>query len=441
MRFLIVSDRGSSAGLIVRLKQEGHEVYVYFKEPRARVLLKGIADQVGSIDAGVQKSPDVIVFDMVGYGKVADGLRSEGWRVFGGGAWNDKLELDRAFSVRTMEIMGIRAPVSYAFKSFMEAARFAAKQSRRLVFKSAQSCTYVPETTEELVSYITHLKKDVGVDGACVLQDCIKGTEISTEVWFSKGQPVPYPNGTIETKRLLRGDLGPETGTQSSLVWFYEKKEPRIIQQSLKKLYPLIEKIKYTGPININGIVRKGRFYGLGFEPRLGYSAIYALMRLLDEPLGDLLYRLTEGDVSPVQVQPGFGYSLRVSIPPYPVKAPSSDVERQLFSTTRGQLIGGLSKKEWSKAVFPLDVYGNALGLFTAGFNGAVCECTGYGLDPHEAQREAEEGFYRLRLPHKMARLSDPVRIALNRFNELEQMGYDVPRPAPLVELSGVATR
>ena len=53
----------------------------------------------------------------------------------------------------------------------------------------------------------------------------------------------------------------------------------------------LLEKKKYTGPLDINGIVSKGRFYGLEFSARFGFNALYALLPLLREDFGDILHQ------------------------------------------------------------------------------------------------------------------------------------------------------
>lgn len=432
MRFLIVSENGDAAGIAWRLQTEGNEVDLYIKNKAASRTLKGMVNHVSSIRDGVNNVPDVILFDMVGMGKAADQLRDSGWKVLGGGEWNDKLELDRKFAMKAMDSFGIRAPRSFAFKNLKDAAGFASEHSKLLVLKPNDNknaaYTYVPKSQDELIGFIKHLKIDMKVDGKVLLQEYVDGTEVSTEIWYAGGRPVAMPNSTLETKKLMSGDVGPSTGCQTSLVFAYPKREPKLVQQSLKKMSLFLERTKYTGPLDINGIVRKGRFYGLEFTPRFGYSAIYALSRLLKEPLGKVLERIAQGDDSPMSLREGFGYSLRVSIPPYPYQPEDTIMRRKVYEKTSNLSVSGLTKEDWEKNVFPMDMYQISEGhYYTAGFDGVIMEATGFGLDPFEAEREAVRVFKKLRLPNKQARIGDGARNAVRRIEELRRQGYEVP--------------
>lgn len=447
MRFFIVSQSGDGIGMAWQLLKEGHEVITYVQNIHARKGLKGLVKHVVSIREGINLGPDVVVFDMVGMGKQADQLRQAGWNVVGGGEWNDKLEFDRKFAMKAMDSFGIKSPRSYAFKNLSDAYDFVKEHRKALVLKPNDNkntaYTYVPKSQDDLLNFITHLKTNLKVDGKVLLQELVSGTEVSTEVWYSLGRPIAYPNSTFETKKLMSGDVGPATGCQTSSVFAYPKREPRIIQQSLKKIGIFLERIKYTGPLDINGIIRKGKFYGLEWTPRFGYSAIYALLRLMKEPLGEFLYRIAKGDNDPISLRDGFGYSLRVSIPPYPY-APEDPKEKALvYKRTENQIIGGLSKSDWNN-VYPLDAYMKNGQWMTAGFDGVVCECTGFGQDIFEAEREAVGYFKKLNLPQKQARIGDGARSAYRRLEDLRGEGYEVPpfiKPEPMMDgMMGVRT-
>jgi len=431
MRFFLISENGDSAGLAWKLKNEGHDVWVYLKNPAARGTLKNMVDQVTSIPIGLEKLPDVVLFDMVGMGKEAERIKKLGYKVIGGGEWNDKLELDRKFAMKAMESFGIKAPLTYAFDNFDDAVDFIATQKKLLVFKPSEnlSCayTFVPKTLDELASFILNLKIEHGVNGPCVLQEFIDGTEVSTEVWYAQGKVVPNPIATFETKKLMYDDVGPSTGCQTSVVFAYPKKEPRIVQQSLKKIHRFVEHIKYTGPLDINGIVKNGKFYGLEFTPRFGYSAIYAFLRILDEPLGEFLVRIANGDNAPMKMKEGFGYSLRVSIPPYPFKSENKVIQKAIYQDTANLLIDGLTDEEWKTSVFPLDVWLSPDGYYTAGFDGVVLEVTGHGSTAYGAEYQAVNLFKKIVLPQKQARLGDGAEVAAKRMDAMAYQGYEMP--------------
>lgn len=444
MRFFVVSERGDGAGVAARLVREGHEVLMYFRDITARKNLDGIVKKVFSIQEGLNELPDVVVFDMVGFGNEAEKVREAGFRVFGGGKWNDKLELDRKFSMKTMDVMGIKAPKSFAFSNFKDAMGFVKSYRKLLVLKPFNNMntefTYVPKNQDDLLNYMGYLVKKLGVNGKVLLQDFVQGTEISTEVWYARGIPVPMPNSTIECKKLMNGDIGSNTGSQISIVWGYPTREPRIVQQGLKKLNAFMKKIEYTGPIDLNGIVRNKKLYGLEFTPRMGYSALYALIRILKEPLGKLLFRVASGDASEMALADGFGMACKVSIPPFPYWPEDKAMRKQVWEKTAGQRVGGLSKEDWDR-VFPLDVYKKDDEFFTAGHDGAVLECTGYGKSIYEAEDEVMGLFKKIALPNKQIR-TDGARVAEKRIWDLRDQGYEVPpfeMPKPMAIMEDVA--
>lgn len=431
MKFFIISEQGDASGLAWKLFQEGHDVVIYFNRPWARQALKGMVKQTPTITYGLSQKPDAIIFDMVGQGKLADQLKKDGKKVIGGGSWNDRLELDRRFAMRVMSSFGIKAPLSFAFDSLAEGMKFAKTHKRLLVLKPSNnmntSYTYVPKNQDDLLKFMTHLINDLDVDGSVVLQEFIAGTEVSTEIWYAQGKPIPNPNSTFETKKLMVGDVGPATGCQTSVVFSYPNREPKIVQQSLKKINVFLERTAYTGPLDINGIVSNGRFYGLEFTPRFGYNALYAFLRLLDEPVGEMLMRVANGVNSPMKLKTGFGYSLRTSIPPYPYKPENDKLRAAVYGPTKDQCVSGLTNEEWANKVFPLDMYKDHSEFYTAGVDGVVCECTGYGDSVWAAEGEAIGLFKALSLPNKQARIGDGAKIAQERIHALQEQGYEVP--------------
>lgn len=443
MKFLIISQNGDAGGIAVQLQREGHEVCMYVKNPCAKNTLKGIVPSVASIRLGLNESPDVVIFDMVGMGREADKLRDSGYKVLGGGAWNDKLELDRKFAMKTMDAMGIRAPRSFAFPNMKSAIEFAETYPKLLVLKPFDNkntaYTFVPKSKDQLLAHMKHLKVDHGVDGKMLLQEFVDGAEVSTEVWYALGKPVPMPNSTFETKKLMHGDAGPATGSQGSLVFNYPTRQPKVVQQGLKKLSLFLERIRYTGPLDINGIVRNGRYYGLEFTPRFGYNAIYAWIQTLDEPLGEIFWRLVNGKTDPIKTKPGFGCAMRVSVPPYPYQPEDKSLKKKIYAETKNQRISGLNKTEMDR-FYPLDVFMHKGEMYTAGIDGVVGEVTGYGESMFDAEREATELFKKLEVPNKQTRLGDCSRTADRRMFKMSKQGYEVPPFEKPEQINAVVT-
>lgn len=432
MKFFIVSLRGDACGMALRLKQEGNEVCIYFKEAYAKKSLEGMIDKVYSINAGLALNPDVVVFDSTGLGKKADELRKQGIPVVGAGAIQDKLELDREYCHEVMEGHGIGIPKSFDFPNFMSAVKFVTTHKERLVMKPSGNknpeLTFSGKTNDELINYMIHLKKNLHTDGPVVMQEFIEGTECSTEIWYTNGERATLPNATLETKKFLHGNVGPGTGAETSVVFWYEQEDPKIVKQSFEKMESFLQAAQITGPIDINGILKEGKFYGLEFTPRMGYNAMYALIRTFDEDLGAFFYRMSHGDPTPPRLKNGFGYALRTTLPPYPFKPDKGELSKHLYDHVRGLPIGGLEKEDLEERVFLLDVYQKGKEIYSAGIDGVICECTGWSMDdPKEAEEEAVEVFKKLEMPHKQARLGDGAQIAIDRMKQLQEMGYEVP--------------
>ena len=110
MKFLLVSNHGDFAGGALRLKEEGNDVRLFIQEKDARDTLQGLVAHVDSLPEGLRWSPDVVLFDMVRNGPLADRLRKSGRTVLGASTFQDKIELDREFGMDMAKRQGIWVP-------------------------------------------------------------------------------------------------------------------------------------------------------------------------------------------------------------------------------------------------------------------------------------------------------------------------------------------
>jgi phosphoribosylamine--glycine ligase len=263
------------------------------------------------------------------------------------------------------------------------------------------------------------------VKGDFILQDFVKGIELSTEVWFSRGRPVTPSNGTMEAKKFMAGDIGPNTGCMGSVVWPYPVAEPRIVQQTLKKLYAPLAAIEYSGPLDVNCIVdEKGQSYFLEFTARFGYSAIYALCEILEMPLSELLFKAADGDLDKMDLKSEFGLAGTVAIPPYPLD-PDDPQDVWEFKETAGKAIKGVPLgHSWF-----LDAEKGKKGeLVTAGIEGLILNVTASGPQLSNAQKMLYERIEEVNLADKMYR-NDLADRAMKQLPKLRAMNYQVPDP------------
>ncbi len=109
MKFRLISSHGDGLALAYRISEEDNKVDFWVKDKEAKPSYAGLLPQVDDWRSGLTKDT-IIIFDMVGMGKIADGLRKKGHLVYGGSALCDRLELDREFAMRVAKISGVRVP-------------------------------------------------------------------------------------------------------------------------------------------------------------------------------------------------------------------------------------------------------------------------------------------------------------------------------------------
>lgn len=428
MKYFIHSLSGAGTGLAVRLKEEGNDVQIYVKKPYARKSLTGIVDHAKSVEEALSKKPDVVIFDMSEDGKLADKMRGRGLKVIGAGDLCDLLELDRSFGMKIAKKVGIPVPEFHVFQKteIDKAMEMIFDTGKRYVLKPHGNMnldmTYVAKGPEDMIQELEWIKDQGILKGEFILQEFIKGIEISTEVWFSDGNPVPrLSNGTIEVKKFLTGNLGPATGCESSVVWRYDSDESKIVKETVKKMYPIIKEYGYSGPIDINCIVSEGKPYFLEFTPRLGYSAIYALMELVDGDVGEFFYNLAYRRTSDLELEPGVSMALTVSIPPYPLD-PDKPHNREAYDITEGRKIMDIPDNHFWMG----DVKMDKKDLVSSGTDGIIGYTSSCGWSVEEAEEELYEHTEKIHAPDMQYRM-DAAERAIEDIPKLKEMGYDVP--------------
>lgn len=338
MDILFFSNSGECFPIAWRLMQEGLDVGVYIHSPQYRKNYDGMLPKVSVRNLKtVLKTTDTVIFDITRpnertkpdiillktfglkstspgvFGPVADKLKNT-HRVIGAGTVTEELELDRDKGIKLAEEMGFAIPEFHKFKDLSEGIKFLTKSKKQWVLKPDSNIefTYVESFTGELLARM--LEKKV-IECEYVLQEKIDGTEVSTEIWIGEQGPKNL-NQTIESKRLMAGNLGPAIGSQSNTV--YMKKSDDLISKALLKMADYLHKEDYVGPCDVNCIVRKGVPYFLEWTPRFGYDALYCLLTLLKGTISEFLLNDFEGEF-----HEGFACSQRISIPPYPYASPS----------------------------------------------------------------------------------------------------------------------
>jgi phosphoribosylamine-glycine ligase len=352
---------------------EGEDVKVWIKKESCKRTFDGIIKKIPNWESGVDK--DTIIFiDHCKLHGIGEKLRANGNWVINGSKYADDIELDRQMGQDVMDKAGIKTPPHQEFKDFPSAITFIRKnKDKRFVFKPSGNLeldwTYIGADAEDLIERIQNKFSKEWPSGKpviFVLQEFIKGIEISTEVWHNKNGII-NANGTMEEKKLLTGGIGPSIGCAGNVVWNYDG-EPKILKKTLSKLKDVLSKERYVGCLDINCIVaeKDDEPYGIEWTARPGYDALQAWIRTFKKPIGETLYNIATGN-GKVEVDDSFATAVRIEIPPFPFDTAEKREGDPIVIDPKVMANGNY----WF-----FDVYMKNKQLFCLGTDGIICIVT-----------------------------------------------------------------
>jgi len=402
MNVLFISKYGDSLSLAKRVRDEGHREFFYILDQKASSVGEGIVRRVGrevrvANERGEPSprnilrllrdcSPELVVFDMVGLGKVASHIREMGYPVFGAGLWADNAELDRAYGYKLMKAAGIKTPPTYVFGKgeYEKAIEFVKREGKRFVYKPSGNLpvghTYVARGVDDMVEMLRLWKSEAEFE----LQEYIDGVEVSCELWWN-GFSSFLHNITMEEKRFMEGNIGPNIGCAGNVVKAVSKKH-RIVSEGVGRMERLLRKTSYRGPLDLNSIVNEDGLFGLEFTARFGYDAVQALLELYRGSLTGLLFSIATGSSPEEELTGDCSIAVRLSIPPYP----HSD------DAVKGIPILGV---EDEKHIWFGDAMKREGKYVSAGADGCVCSVTARGENVRECRRRAYRTVSNLIIP------------------------------------------
>jgi len=324
-KFLFVSFESLSGDLALQIKKEGHEVKVFISNPDDKDVYDGFLEKVENWKKFI-KWADVIIFDDIGFGAVADSLRSKGKLVVGGSRYTDKLEEDREFGQNEMKRVGMPILAHWDFADFDSAIDFIKKNPGGYVFKPSGTIASdqkgilflgQEEDGKDLIEILEQNKKTWARKiKKFQLQKMAVGVEVAAGAFFN-GKDFALPlNINFEHKKLFPGDIGPYTGEMGTLMFWAQPNE--IFNSTLLKIKDDLVKSGYVGYIDINCIANAKGIYPLEFTSRFGYPTISIQMEGVTEPWGDFLYRLSKHEAIDFKTKKGFQIGVVVAVPPFP---------------------------------------------------------------------------------------------------------------------------
>ncbi len=324
-KFLFVSWESLSGDLAWEIKKEGHEVKVFIKSETDKDVYDGFLDKVDDWEK-YKDWADVIVFDDVGFGEIADSLRASGKLVVGGSKYTDKLEEDREFGQNEMKKSGMIILPHWDFSDFDSAVEFIKTNPGRYVFKPSGNMASdqkgilflgQEEDGKDLIEILEQNKKTWAKKiKKFQLQKMAVGVEVAVGAFFN-GEDFIYPvNINFEHKKLFPGDIGPYTGEMGTLMFWSPPNE--IFRSTLLKIKSELVKSGYVGYIDINCIANAKGIYPLDVTSRFGYPTISIQMEGIINPWGEFLYKLAKKEPVELKTKKGFQIGVIVVVPPFP---------------------------------------------------------------------------------------------------------------------------
>lgn len=220
MKFLFVSPEALSLDLAYRVVQEGHEVRFSIHSETEKDVGDGFVEKADKWEELVPWA-DVVVFDDIAFGRVADRMRAEGKKVVGGSAYTDRLESDREFGQTELAKAGVTTLPSWTFSNFEEAIQFVQANPSRYVIKPSgkaqneKELLFVGQEADgnDVINVLAHYKKHwAGKIRVFQIQKYADGVEVAVGAFFNGKEFVMPVNINFEHKRLFPGDIGPSTG-------------------------------------------------------------------------------------------------------------------------------------------------------------------------------------------------------------------------------------
>src|SRR3989338_2031042 len=326
-KFLVVSFESVSGDLAWQIKKEGHEVKAFIQNESDKDVYDGFVDKVDNWEQW-KNWADLVVFDYVGFGEIADSLRKAGKAVVGGSVYSDKLEEDRKFAQNELKKAGINILPHWDFDNFSEAIAFIKANPGRYVFKPSGTITSYQkgilfisqeEDGKDLIEILEQNKKLWAKKlKQFQLQKMAVGVEVAVGAFFN-GKDFIYPiNVNFEHKKLFPGDIGPYTGEMGTLMFWSQANE--LFKSTLLKIKNGLANSGYVGYIDINCIVNAKGIYPLEFTTRFGYPTISIQMEGVISGWGEFFFKIARNEPAEFKTKRGFQIGVVVAVPPFPYK-------------------------------------------------------------------------------------------------------------------------
>jgi phosphoribosylamine--glycine ligase len=433
MRVLFVSGELIAGDLAYQLVKEGCDVKLYCADKSREDCLTNMVPRTRNWRRELKwvGKDGLIVFDDIGYGKIQDDLRKQGFNVIGGSEGGDKLELEREFAQDLLESLGVQTEVSRNFKDIKSALAFLEENRSKWVFKQnghKNSLAYVGvmEDGSDVINLLRCYQKynrDKSIK-TISLQKKVDGIEIAAGRFFNGNDWSGPICINFEHKPLFPGNVGPLTSEMGTLAWYDDNENNKLFQATLAKLKPYLKEANYKGYADINCIINGDKVTPLEATMRFGSPTNQLQSEIHLSPWKDFLMSLAKGEPFKLDYKKdSFSIVVCLAIPPFPFQGISTEFYSKnvdIFFKDK------LTKEEWSNIHFEEvsrrphadDKY------YISGSNGYILFITGSGKTVDEARSKIYNLIDKIVIPKMMYRSDIGTKFVKQDQKLLKQWGW-----------------
>ena len=258
---------------------------------------------------------------------VADALALKNIPTFGPSAAAARLEGSKAFAKDVMKHAGVPT-AAYALVHSFEEAEALARKSQAIVIKAdglaAGKGVVVARNASEAVSAVQDLRALKGAASTLLFEELLEGEEVSVMALCDGERFVLLPPAQ-DHKRLLDGDLGPNTGGMGAYapapcLSLEAQKEvaEKVFQPTLAELRR--RGIPFRGALYAGLMLTPQGIRVLEFNCRLGDPEAQVLMMQVEEDVLPIFDACAKGALSKtsLQLKPGFSVGIVLAAAGYP---------------------------------------------------------------------------------------------------------------------------
>lgn len=424
MNILLIDYDGSMVDFSMRATDQGHDVrhWMPLSDRRGPYLAgKGLVHNMREWEPSMRWADLVVLGTNHRWLPTLDRYRRRGYPIFGpthtGAQWEDSRKLGQA----VLQSAGVPVADSLPFTSFKAAAAHVARTKGRFVAKpdgdKDKALSYVAKGPEDMLYMLDHWQRTQRGAGEFILQEFVPGVEFAVGGFFGPGGWVGPWLENFEHKKLMAGDVGPNTGEMGTIMRYVGNS--KLADEMLRPIEGELYREGYTGYIDVSVIVdTRGRPWPLEFTSRFGHP-LWAIQQVLHPDTAGWMKDLVDGKDS---FKPLYSVAvgLQVGMKDFPyMKAPRSEAA--------GFPIFGWDRPGLRRYLHPDDtMLGDVLGKpgwVTAGPMPLIV--SGIGETIVEASDSAHKHLGHLNIPNSPMHRVDIGREKIkDKLKTLQSFGY-----------------